>query len=111
MTTNKPDMMLWLSDTRGQYIPQDFANSFADRSKSVSSVRDVDWTTLEDGPDNEWYWDAWDRVCTDAMVTDEHGNKYTIWQDGDCWLVPIGMEWNDENGTFAWPSDEDEETE
>lgn len=47
----KPDMLLWLSDARGVYIPRDFAMSFADRAKSVTGVSDEDWETLEKGPD------------------------------------------------------------
>src|SRR3954454_3190252 len=103
--TTKPDMLLWLSDSRGQYIPRDFANSFADRSKSVSGVADDDWAILEEGPDHELYWDVWTEVCDRAEVTDEHGHKYHVWQDGDCWLVPVGMEWNDETDTFVWPEE------
>ena len=117
--TNKPEIMLWLSDARGQYIPRDFAQSFADRAKSVTGVSDEDWAILEAGPDscsNESYWDAWDDVCNNAVVTNAHGNKYTIWQndDYDCWLVPIDMEWNDETDCFDWPderAEQEEETE
>lgn len=100
--SKKPETMLWLSDSRGVYIPRDFANSFADRAKSVTGVSDEDWSTLESGPDTEWYWEAWDSVLNNAVVTDEHGNKFTVHQDGDCWLVPVGM-------AFVWPNDDDEE--
>jgi len=107
----KPDMLLWLSDTRGVYIPRDFALSFADRDKSVSGVSAEDWKVLEAGPDGkyDWYWEAWDAVCQDAVVTDEHGVKYRVYQDGDCWLVPDGMEWSDEEETFVWPGEEEDE--
>lgn len=98
-----PEPLLWLADSRGIYIPRDFATSFADRAKSVSGVPDEDWATLEAGPDDEWYWDAWTTVCSDAVVTDEHGNKFFIYQDGDCWLIPEGMEWSDETEFFEWP--------
>ena len=107
--SSKPEMMLWLSDARGQYIPRDFANSFADRAKTVTGVSDDDWITLENGPDTEWYWEAWDSVCNNAIVTDENGVQYRIHQDGDCWLVPDGMEWSDETETFQWPDDDDPE--
>lgn len=113
---SKPNMLLWLSDSRGQYIPRDFAKSFADRAKDVSGVSDEDWAILEAGPDyttNSFYWEAWEIVCDKAVITDDKaGVKYTIWQDGDCWLVPIGMEWSDEENTFVWPDEEtDEESE
>lgn len=102
----KPDLMLWLSDSRGIYIPRDFANSFADRAKSVQGVDDKTWAILEAGPNHEWYWEAWEDVERDATVTDEHGHKYRVYQDGDCWLVPEGMEWSDELAWFAWPQEE-----
>jgi hypothetical protein len=98
-------MILWLSDARGQYIPRDFARSFSDRATQVTGVSDEDWKLLEAGPEEELYWDAWDCVTADAVITDNIGVKYRIHQDGDCWLVPVGMEWDDENETFVWPEE------
>jgi hypothetical protein len=105
----RPDMMLWLDDHRGVYIPRDFANSFADRAKSVSGVKDKDWLILEAGPDHELYWDTWNEVSDCARVTDENGVVYTVYQDGACWLVPEGMEWSEEENGFVWPEDEEAE--
>jgi hypothetical protein len=102
-------MMLWLSDARGVYIPRDFATSFADRAKHVSGVTDEDWSILEQGPysaSNESYWDVWNDVCDSATVTDDDGNVFRVWhQDGDCWLVPVDMEWNEETECFDWPDE------
>ena len=109
--TTKPETLLWLADNRGIYIPRDFANSFIDRAKSVSGVSDEDWAILEAGPDHEHYWDAWTEVCDSAKVTDNNGNEFSVYQDGDCWLVPVGMEWNDETGGFDWPAEEEESNE
>lgn len=114
METKRAEPLLWLSDTRGVYIPRDFANSFIDRAKHVAGVDDETWAVLETGPDHEWYWEAWQDVCDDALITDDKGIKYTVHQDGDCWLIPEGMEWSDENEFFVWPEDEtgdEEETE
>jgi hypothetical protein len=91
---SKPEMLLWLSDARGVYIPRDFANSFANRAVSVSGVSDEDWTTLESGPDAEWYWESWETVLNNATVIDDEGVKFSVYQDGDCWLIPHGMEWS-----------------
>jgi hypothetical protein len=107
--TKRPEMMLWLSDARGQYIPRDFANSFADRAKAVPDIDPIDWEILETGPDHEWYWDAWETVCNTAAVIDENGTRYFIYQDGDCWLVPEGMEWSDREDGFVWPDEESDE--
>lgn len=104
--TDRPETLLWLNDARGQYIPRDFANSFADRAKSVAGVSDEDWAILEAGPDHELYWDTWSDVEQNAKITDDKGVQYTVHQDGDCWLVPVGMEWSDEQDTFVWPEEE-----
>jgi hypothetical protein len=100
-----PDTLLWLSDSRGIYIPRDFAQSFTDRAKYVAGVSDEDWLVLEAGPDHNLYWDTWIDVCDHAVVTDERGVKFTLHQDGDLWLIPEGMEWSDEEDGFIWPDD------
>jgi len=88
-TTTKPEMLLWLSDARGRYIPRDFANSFKDRAKHVSGVTAEDWAILETGPDHEHYWDAWSEVCDSAIITDE-GTTYRVHQDGDLLRTAAG---------------------
>lgn len=106
--TDKPEMLLWLDDHRGQYIPRDFANSFTNRDRDVSGISANQWQTLESGPDNEFYWDAWDDVLNNAIVTDENGIRYRLHQDSALWLVPVGMEWNEENDCFEWPEENQE---
>ena len=41
-------------------------------------------------------------------MLDDDGNRYTIWNDGDCWLIPEGMEFNEATETFEWPEQEEE---
>jgi hypothetical protein len=101
------ESLLWLSDNRGVYIPRDFANSFADRAKHVRGVSEENWAILESGPDHEWYWEAWTEVCDNAIVTDENGAEYTVYQDGDCWLIPRDWEWSEDNNCFQAPESED----
>ena len=107
----RPEPLLWLDDHRGQYIPRDFASSFVDRAKHVSGVDAETWATLEAGPDAEWYWEAWQDVLDNAEITDEHGTQFTVYQDGACWLIPVGMEWSDVDEFFVWPEDNEEENE
>ncbi len=100
---HKPELMLWLTDVRGIDIPRDFALSFVDRDRDVTGVSVEDWADLESGPDSETYWDTWTDVCNNAVITDSKtGTRYTVWQDSDCWLVPEGMECNDD-GEWYWP--------
>jgi hypothetical protein len=106
----KPDKLLWLNDARGVYIPRDFATSLTDRAKHVTGVNDEQWAILEAGPhNNESYWDTWDDVLRDAVVTDDNGVKYTLYQEGDLWLIPEGMEWDDRSEGYRWPDEEVEE--
>lgn len=106
--TAKPDTILLLSDARGIYIPRDFANEV--KPECLSGVTEEDIATLKAGPDHEWYWEAWQSVCDSARVTDPTtGTVYTVYQDGDCWLIPEGMEWDERNECYAWPETDEEE--
>ena len=105
----KPELLLWVGDNRGIYIPRDFAQSFADRNKSVRGVNDEDWAILDAGPEHEHYWDVWNTVTDWAIVTDGNGIEYNVYHDGDCWLIPKGMEWSEAEGFFIWPASLEEE--
>lgn len=116
--TTKPDVMLYLSDSRGQYIPRDFA--VETERDCISGVSAEDLDLLAKGPpggmesDDDacvWYWDIWDNVLDHAVVTDPTTSiKYTVYQDGDVWLIPVGMEWDCKQDWYVWPSDETDET-
>jgi hypothetical protein len=101
--TKRPEPICFLTDARGVYLPRDFAKAWEDRTKSVANVSDEDWTALEAGPDHSEYWDAWQEVCDSAIVTDINGVKYHVYQDGDCWLIPVGMTYDDEADGWRWP--------
>lgn len=90
-------IQLFLSDARGVYIPRDFARSVARDRVTGVSAEDFDY--LENGPEGDAYWDVWSDVCDSAVLTDDDGTQYTIHQDGDCWLVEKGAEY-DEDGDW-----------
>lgn len=103
---SKPEPILLITDAMGIYIPNRFATYFAgDRSKHVANISDEDWAILEQGPNHEHYWETWDEVSMYAVVKDLKGFKYGIYQDGDCWLIPQGMEWNEETNWWIWPNE------
>lgn len=102
---DKPDTVLLLSDARGIYIPCDFARAFIDRAKSVANVTAEQWAILDAGPEHPEYWETWDEVLNYAVVTDANGVKYLLFQDGNLWLVPRGMEWDDSIEGFKWPKE------
>ena len=93
------DMLLYLSDARGRYIPRDFA--LETKRECISGVKQEDLDILAAGPDHEWYWDAWETVCNNAtLASPENGKQYFIWQDGDCWLIEKGAECDDITGEW-----------
>jgi hypothetical protein len=74
---------LLLSDSRGIYIPRDFAMYHGDIMDGVSAE---DMEILKAGPDHELYWEAWDSVLQNATATATHNGKvWRLWQDGDLW--------------------------
>jgi hypothetical protein len=96
-----PDTAIhFFEDSRGIYIPQNFAETI-DRD-SVTGVTEREWRILEAGPpESVWateaasdeYWDTWDTVMQRAVITDSDGTKHQLFHDGDLWLVPIDAEW------------------
>lgn len=76
---------IYADGARGVYIPQHFAES-VNRSM-VTGVSEEDYAILETGPDHELYWDTWDDVMQSAVVTTADGHTWTLWQDGDLWLL------------------------
>ncbi len=94
MNSRSAKMHLIFSDARGVYIPRDFAREM--KRDCVANVTHENWEVLEAGPEHEWYWETWNDVEQRAVVTaPEDGCEYTIYQDGDCWLVEKGAEYNE----------------
>lgn len=61
--------LLFDADVR-RCIPQDFADEI--KRELVLGVDDETWETLEKGDteDNEWIWEAWDDVLSDALIVE-----------------------------------------
>lgn len=83
------DRMLLLGDHRGVYIPKDFAEGFNAEKWGLTSAEDkVNLEVLREGPENEYYWEAWDSILAEAKSTDPlTGYEYTLEQDGDLFAV------------------------
>lgn len=110
----KPQPILFLDDHRGVYIPRDFAECI--RRECVTyrlyQAEDVtaDLEILKRGPDGETYWDTWSDVLDHAIVTDDNGQQFTLYQDGALWLIPEGMSWSDRDEWFTWEPDVETES-
>jgi len=111
----------YLDSASGQYIPKRFA--LETRRECISGVKpeQLDYlakgpggsldedTSLADGESErgEWYWDTWQTVLDNAILTDPESRfQFRLWNGecGDIFLVPIDWEWSDEANTFVDPS-------
>lgn len=68
------DKMLLIDATRGIYGPQEFVQIF-DPVKWGIEAHDPDWVCVSEGPDGEFYWEAWEAVCDKAFLRDETNNR------------------------------------
>ena len=81
------DSILVVDECRGIYAPQSFVERFGDE---LTGIEPDTLEALLAGPDHEFYWECWDECIAYARIADKSGKVYSVWQDGDVWLVPIG---------------------
>lgn len=90
--------ILYLDASRGIYIPQ----AFFEQTKPEC----IRWHCSEDAkagiltacanPDSDSYWEAWNDAEAYGYVTviePDTGIEYSLYQDGDLWLIPVDAEW------------------
>lgn len=98
-----PGIDVAVSDSTGIYAAQRFADRFS--TERVAGVSREAWEVLLAGPggEDDSYWEAWDEVIGDALVVDQWGIGWRIWQNGDVFLVPTYMEWSDRDESYVMP--------
>jgi hypothetical protein len=84
--------ILFADASRGIYIPQYFAKTLVDDAEVEFIYHGIyHWDTVKpillDGPDHPEYDEAWEFVLDNARVH-HRGKVYSLYQDGDLWLVP-----------------------
>lgn len=87
----------------GIYVPQLWAKSYKRGSwHGFNYVQDV--KPLLTGPEHEHYWECWEDIINTAYFVDEKGTVWTLYQDGDLFIVDQGKidEWQDETGLNFW---------
>ena len=91
---NQP--ILLIDGNRGQYIPQEFAKDLMNRGYNFTHNRPIwkDVRTLLSGPDNEWYWEAWESLMDKLTFANKKypGTPYHLEQHDDLWAVPEGYD-------------------
>lgn len=93
---------LLIDSARGIYIPQHFVSDVSgfDITRWGLPTDNPNVQSVMDGPDNEWYWEAWHLIEGQAEYTDEHGHKWSLYLNGDLWAIRDDMT-GDEWETFA----------
>lgn len=89
------DAILFVDSSAGIYVPQRFARELC---RDRVALTGLDPDVIEDclaacrlGPDaTDFYWESFDRLWDWLEITDKAtGKRYTLYLDGDLWLVPV----------------------
>ena len=67
---------LLLTDSHGMHIPKIACEQFDIKCQKE------DKDTCLAGPDEDWYWDAWQSICDFGTL-----NGKSLYQNGDLWIV------------------------
>ena len=94
-------IILLYDSNRGVYIPQTFAQDCLPENNWHDVPEDVRETLL-DGPGNEYYWDAWERVLNNAWWQAPNGDKYALHHDGDLWALCYNRMTDEEKSNFGF---------
>lgn len=75
---------LMIDARHGIYVPQLFAKEiFFDKWGFKDDDEDI--KIISEGPENEFYWEAWQSVLDRAELVNAFGKKFRLYQDGDLW--------------------------
>lgn len=92
-------LILFSDSSRGCYIPKHFAECVDRECVSGIDLNDLDYL-LENDFWDESFWDVWQDVLDNCVVTDENGNEYLLYQDGDLWLYNLDLMTEEEKQNF-----------
>lgn len=99
------DNVIMISDGMGIYIPQSFVEqNFTIETEENEDGEDAivrveptcgwlgadqdDLICVAKGPEEEWYWEAWDSILNSCRYIDNTGMVWNLYQDGDLWATP-----------------------
>lgn len=79
----------------GIYVPQIWAERYGTAATESANVTAEDVSILLAGPDQEFYWEAWEQVLNNyCHVVDNV--KHFLWQDGDLFEYPETYEFEEQ---------------
>jgi len=85
--------ILYADSSRGAYIPKYFAEALDRSAVTLDGMApasiDECMELIGRGPDEEYYWGAWEDLLNHLIITHTAtGKSFHLWQDGDLWLIP-----------------------
>jgi hypothetical protein len=103
-------MHFLLDSARGVYLPQSFAICYDHETWGISPD---DHAILLEGPEAEYYWEAWESVLNNARFVNALGQTYYLWlgECGDLFSVSSEELENIEDDFFDITYNEEEEGE
>lgn len=98
-------VVILLGDFYGTNLPMKFSTNF-----DLSLWHGLSNIDLDDlsSSDNDFYWDTWQEVLDRAYFLDTHGNKFTLYQDGELFAICYELMTNEEKINFGFDIGEDE---
>ena len=79
-----------VNGAHGRYVPQVFCEKY-DLDWAPSEIKNMlqaDWQICLNGPDEEWYWDAWQEVLDNYQIHHSSlGYFYCFEQDQDVFEI------------------------
>lgn len=97
----KLEPILAVVDSWGVFAPRRFVELYGEYIESNLWADSVD--VVRQGPGTEDYWESWEDIESRGVVHMD-GSWFRIHQDGDIWIIPEGMEWDDDSQWFVWPN-------
>ena len=90
---NLEQAILLADSNRGIYAPQYAIKSLNPEKVTFEGANHIDILNVKLGPelDNSDYWQSWDSLLNAYVIEKETGKKYSLYQDGDVWLVPVNQ--------------------
>ena len=86
------DARLILGGSHGIYIPQIFCEDITEEECEALNIDWADVQCCQSGPDEGWYWEAWNSIEQNLLFTDGKGQQWRIYQNGDLWEIPADCE-------------------
>jgi hypothetical protein len=90
MKTLKREPEILIDSAHGIYIPQYFAEAYGtpDNFYNWGEIKE-DIDILLSGPDNEFYWDAYEDLINNAKLKTTDNKESYLYTHEDLWAVPV----------------------